>query len=95
MQPINVMPSTCDFINLSYISAMLCDGGMDDLAEQMHGFLDAADTAADEQGSIGLHLVKIPGFIKMLYAAGMEDTSTIEYILHRYDHSTVFININN
>lgn len=94
MNAINLAPSTCQFINLSDISAALYDAGMDDVAEEMHGFLIAADTAADEQGSIGLHLVRIPTFLGMLDGQGMADTTPVEYALSGYDN-TVYIDLHN
>lgn len=94
MNAIIISPSTCQFINLSDISAALYDAGMDDVSEEMHGFLAAADTAADEQGSIGLHLVKIPTFLDMLTRNGMADTTPVEYALSGYDR-TVYIDLHN
>jgi hypothetical protein len=95
MNAINLAPSTCQFINLSDISAALYDAGMDDVAEEMHGFLTAADTANDVEGSIGLHLVKIPTFLGMLVNDGMVDTTPIEYALSGYDRTAVYIDLNN
>ena len=94
MNAINLAPSTCQFISLSDISAALYDAGMDDVAEEMHGFLTAADTAADEQGNIGLHLVNIATFLGMLDGQGMADTTPVEYALSGYDR-TVYIDLHN
>jgi hypothetical protein len=95
MNAIVISPSTCQFINLSDISAALYDAGMDDVAEEMHGFLTAADTAADEQGSIGLHLVSISSFLGMLMEDTAVDIKPIEYALSGYDRTEVYIDLNN
>lgn len=95
MNVINLAPSTCQYIYVSDISAALYDAGLDDVAEEMHTFLTAAETANDVEGSIGLHLVNIPTFLGMLLDYGMKDAAPVEYALSGYDPKEVYIDLNN
>jgi hypothetical protein len=95
MNAINLAPSTCQYINVSDISAALYDAGLDDVADSLRFFLIAADTAADEQGNIGLHLVSISSFLGMLMEDTAVDIKPIEYALSGYDRTEVYIDLNN